>query len=565
MSWRRTATIALLAASPLLVGLPSCSSDEVALVDAGVTVTGIGHQSDASFGVLDGATEAGGDGGIRSTRSALYPTTWKPGDCDAQGRCLPDFSYAGYRNGEPLPAAPYAGMVVSVVDKGANPGGTTDSRLAFQAAIQAVSANPTGGTVYVPKGLYRIDGTLKVTASRVHILGDGAAQSKMYFTSVPAPGTKHLAFEGAVTRGADVFLAADTVKGSALVHVADAGAITVGDDVGIGIVITPEFIADHGMTGTWVAFNGTWQAFFRRTVRRIDRSTTPQTIELDVPLRYGLKMRDRVSLRKESGYLTDVSVSGVALSNVVAWSSAFTVDRVHVLGMSGVKDSWVNKLESFASPLAQGQAAGMHLQSGGVYVGGSKRVTVSEVSLANAENRGEGGSGYMFEILQSSEILTVDAKSENGRHNFIQNWAFDTSGCVWLRCTSRGGLAMTDGFQLPGVGLPATSEFHHSLAMSNLIDSCTLDDGWHAENRGSYSTGAGIASTDAVFWNNVGKGEIRSKQYGNGYVIGTASSLRVDVKDTEFAPEDYTELLGKGETLSPSSLYEDQRRRRVSP
>ena len=41
------------------------------------------------------------------------------------------------------------------------------------------------------------------------------------------------------------------------VEVADPGSLAPGDDVAVGFVITPEFIDEHGMTGTWMAFNGT--------------------------------------------------------------------------------------------------------------------------------------------------------------------------------------------------------------------------------------------------------------------------------------------------------------------
>ena len=37
-------------------------------------------------------------------------------------------------------------------------------------------------------------------------------------------------------------------------------------------------VAEHGMTGTWQAFNGTWQPFFRRTVVAIDRDVTPHAV-----------------------------------------------------------------------------------------------------------------------------------------------------------------------------------------------------------------------------------------------------------------------------------------------
>ena len=44
------------------------------------------------------APDAGGP-----LRSRLYPSDWTPGMLDGQGRFLPDFSYAGYKNGEQEP------------------------------------------------------------------------------------------------------------------------------------------------------------------------------------------------------------------------------------------------------------------------------------------------------------------------------------------------------------------------------------------------------------------------------------------------------------------------------
>ena len=157
-----------------------------------------------------------------------------------------------------------------------------------------------------------------------------------------------------------------------------------------------------------------------------------------------------------------------------------------------------------------------------------------------------------------------------GRHNFIQNWDFGTSGCVFVRTTSRDGRAMI-GATSP-VGGVGYSEFHHALAMANLIDDSDVDDGWAAVNRGSFSSGAGHTATESVFWNLRGEGGVRSFQHGFGYVIGT-SGLRVETAlDTldlfgapeGTAPEDWTEGLDLAEELTPRSLYEDQRARRLA-
>ena len=135
--------------------------------------------------------------------------------------------------------------------------------------------------------------------------------------------------------------------------------------------------------------------------------------------------------------------------------------------LEDVKDAWVRHVASFASPYAP--AAGYHLQNGGLDVLESKRVTVTDTTLEKAQNRGDGGSGYLYEVYTSNEVLIRDSEGVAGRHNFIQNWDFGTTGCVFLRDRSAEGLAFAaidDKYPQNG-----TSEFHHSLAMACLIDS----------------------------------------------------------------------------------------------
>jgi hypothetical protein len=163
--------------------------------------------------------------------------------------------------------------------------------------------------------------------------------------------------------------------------------------------------------------------------------------------------------------------------------------------------------------------------------------------------------------------LFRDCVGHAGRHNFIQNWGFGTSGTVWLRVLSDEGRAWPDpsgDFVLAGL-----SELHHSLAMANLIDASELDDGWSTVNRLSQSSGAGHTGTENVFWNVSGSGRIRSCQYGHGYVIGTADDVdvRTDINSPDAIgtePEDDTEGIDRGDSLVPSSLYEDQLARRLS-
>lgn len=552
---------------------PAEDADTTAPADTEAPADGVGDD--------DVALDGGDDGEVTAPppwRSSLYPADWTPGISDGSGARIQDYSYAGYHQGA-LPLGRGLGPDgvdglprVSVVDHGASPGlvdpaATSDSTAAFQAAIdQAASAG--GGLVYVPAGLYRIDGRLVVGASRVVIAGDGPEASRLWFTAAGESYVAHLRFAGAEAVLAEAALTRDAATFDDVVEVADASAFVVGDDVLVGQVITDAFIAEHGMTGTWKAFNGTWQAFLRRNVVAIDTSASPHRVTLDVPVRYPLRVAHGATLRRVGGVIREVGLEGIGIANAIDWERAWQNDQVNAIAFDQVADAWVRDVASFVSPGTpkEGMGSGAHLQSNGILVSRSKRVTVADVDLAFAQHRGSGGNGYLFEVRQSSEVLTRDASARGGRHNFIQNWGFGTTGCVWLRVHGSEGAQVPLG-PLSDAALPAPSEFHHSLATANLLDSCRFDDGFEAVNRGDWSTGAGHSATETVFWRYAGA-ELVSLQFGLGYVIGSAPgttvSTALDLLGAEgTAPEDLVEGLGLGASLEPASLYEDQLARRL--
>ncbi len=535
---------------PMVVLLAAGCGGSKTAPDAGVDAQPDG-QADGADGAGDSVADADGP-----WRSSLYPEDWTPAFTDAEGRYLPDFSYAGYHNGEAAPPEQIPGPVVSVVEQGADPTGETDSTAAIQAAIdQACLAS--GGRVVLPAGLYRVDDVLTVTCSGLVLSGEGAQASQIFFTrSGDMTGVSNLAFRGALAVELELPLTADAEARAFEVAVANADGLEVGDDVELGAVITDDFAADHGMQDYWPSARGQWRAFFRRNVEAVDCQAGTCTVRLDAPCRYPLKVRDAASLRKVSGLLSEVGVEDLGLSNAVDQESALACDRAHVLGFYQVKDAWLRRVESFRPPAAEGD---FHLQSGGVLIQQSKRVTVADSILARAQNRGGGGNGYLFEIMQSSEVLIRDCQGLSGRHNFIQNWEFGASGCVFLRVVSADGRMVEPPSNMTGL-----SETHHSLAMALLVDSAVADDGWGMVNRRQESTGAGHTATRSAFWN-VSGGLIRSYQYGWGYVIGTRDAfVYVDPEDdfvgnisgqyegTE--PWDFVEGVDRGGDLEPSSL-----------
>ncbi len=491
-------------------------------------------------------------------RSALYPADWTPAFTDPDGHFLHDFSYAGYHADGSAPPAPLPQPVWSVLDHGADPTGATDSTAAVQATLDAASA---GGTVLLPAGHYRLDGELVVSHSGVVVAGEGADATFVHFTKDHDQSNRAgLWFLGSTPPvDLDWPLAVDGASRSVTVRVQDPSGLQPGASVDVGWVISDAFVEDHGMTGTWSQFNGQWRPFFRRTVVAVDGDQ----ITLDVPLRSDALVRDQASIRPDEGYLTEVGLQDLSISSQVAPAAALAGTRHHAVAMVHVMDGWIRGVRTF-DPSGAGTAP---LQSGGLLVQESRRVTIADVALDGTQHHGDGGNGYLVEIMKSGEVLVRDTTATNGRHNFIQNWDFGTTGCVFLRTTSAGGVSDNGPISVTGM-----SEFHHSLAMANLIDDSRADDGWQCVNRHLESSGAGHAGTENVFWNLGGAGTLRSMQFDVGYVVGTGDALTVitDPATPDLmlggvgtAPADWAEGLGQAATLEPQSLYEDQLRRRL--
>jgi hypothetical protein len=502
-----------------------------------------------------------------SWRSALYPESWTPEFSTTTGLFLHDFSYAGYRSSE-VTIPDVTGIEYSVTAYGADASGASDSTAAIQAAIDA--AEVEGGIVLFPAGEYRVDGLLTVNSSNVVLRGMGVSSSKIRFTrSAGMTDVAHLTFRGSVSESGEQRLVANGDPRSLEIRVDDASGFAPGDVVHVGWKITEDFTADHGMTGIWVSFTNQWKAFFRRTVVAVDTSVVPHRITLDIPLRYVAKMRDQASIRKANGYLREVGLEDLAVTTVSTWANAWANDRTHAIAMQGVMDGWVRRVSSYA-PTNPPDDRGDQLMSGGLKIVDSRRITVADTHFAEAQHRGVGGNGYLFEISRSGEILTRDSSAKAGRHNFIQNWDFGTSGCVWLRTRSEDGRSLVSNWD--PIGYASYSEYHHSLAMANLVDDSYASDGWQGVNRRNESSGSGHSATQNVFWNLTGGGYLRSLQYGMGYVIGPVDmNVHVDPNAIDWnrsgegtAPEDWVEERDDGLPLEPRSLFEDQLRRRLA-
>jgi hypothetical protein len=518
-------------------------------------------------------------------RSSLYPTDWKPGFADDEGRFLHDFSYAGYGRGEEaIPSI--AGPVIDVTQPpySADPDGKENSTAAIQAAIDEAGRRG-GGVVFLPEGTYRIappsgaSSALRIAQDNVILRGGGPDktflfndETSMRFRSV----IEVKAIDSARWYSEDADLikspaSRDIPNQSTVIPVQNASLFSPGDLVMIRNDLTDRFIAYLGMTGKWTRENMRNRALmFCRRIVSVDLEAGALTI--DVPTRYDLKIEDGARVQ----ILQGKTLSGVGIEDLsigmkahpgstfgdrdfgVEGTAAYEVHQAHAIVFESSENCWVRRIHSY-SPQANPDE--IHTLSNGIRVSRSRLVTVEDCDFRNPQYLGEGGNGYHF-IVQGNDSLFRRCKGSGGRHNYSFA-SMASSGNVLVDCLSKDGRLALD--------------FHSFFSVSNLLDNVTCD-GDFIEAKYRPHGGVpehGVTTSQSVIWNTEGINYIPatlqyggktiqrpqqivlSEQFGNGYVIGTRGPAYV-VSTTNFV-----EGVGKGDNLEPRSLYLDQLSRRV--
>lgn len=517
-------------------------------------------------------------------RSALYPPDWKPGFADAQGRFLHDFSYAGYQRGEkPIPDRKGSLIDVTRAPYNADRTGRIDATAALQAALDAAAAKEGGAVVFMPAGTYRVAPTgenlfaLQLSGDRVVLRGEGVdktflfndatmmrtkavilvkPKNPVWWTSNGAPSTP---------------LTAPVLKPTSRLAVESTKLFKVGDLVSVRSDVSEQLIASQGMEGRWKAGPGyPYGPLFLRRITKVD--TAANAVEVDIPVRGFLYADGSPRVAKLAGgrmltesALEDFSIGmkqhpGTGLDdndrkNSIVGETAYELFRATAVQFDVAEHCWIRRVNSYRPP---SNADNIHVLSFGIRIGACRNITVEACAFRFPQYRGEGGNGYMFN-LYGNDCLVKNCIGEGGRHNFSFGEMSANGNVVQNFYAKDGRLA---------------SDFHMHLSMANLVEGVTTDgDFLSAAVRGYSSHGA--STQQSVFWNTHGKrymieiGEygghstrnpqvlLQSEQRGQGYVIGT-SGPAIDVKT-----DDFYEGGGRGESLVPQSLYEDQLARRL--
>ena len=508
---------------------------------------------------------------LANWRSSLYPEGWFPGSKDAEGRFLHDFSYAGYHQGErEIPDNP-SGAIYDVTQPpySADNSGTTDATASIQSAINDASST-AGGIVYLPPGTYNVSpGSnsygLRIQNSGVVIRGAGTDQTFICNTEMVMRGKKVFLFQPSSGNwhtplsGSSVDMSEDCGYPLNVIPLENVAGFNVGDTVILRTDCTDDFIADHQMSGIWDS--SLLGITFCRRITAID--TIANTITIDIPTRYYLKIRDNARVYKVAPHMKECGIEDLSIGMLehtgsgwgdddyaIEGTGAYEVHGCHLIFFRHAMDCWARRVNTYRPPTNIGD---YHMLSNGIQCYKSIHITVKDCDVRRPQYEGGGGNGYGY-MHCGNDCLIQECIAVHTRHNydFKSMW---TSGNVFHRC--RG--------ETPRLA----SDFHMHLSVANLFDSTTVDGDWLQAVYRPYGTVIhGHSTTESVFWNTYGIGSgtaVQSSQWGWGYVIGTSGGRHSVERNTSYnsAPLDFLEGEGSGDTLEPQSLYEDQLFRRL--
>ncbi|EDY82107.1 hypothetical protein VDG1235_1727 [Verrucomicrobiia bacterium DG1235] len=545
-----------------------------------------------------------------SWRSTLYPENWQPPHKTtnttprdfATDTFLQDYSYAGYHMGErPLPQ-PDSAIFNAVTDFAADPSGTLDSTSAIQAAIDAASQNG-GGIVFLPTGTYRLslpadaDTCLHIDASNIVLRGAGADRTYLFNTSTEMRNAEIIRIRppdwGSWTTESStpILLASDALGPTTTLQLNSTTGLAIGDWIVVHNPATNAFVEDLKMGAGSDGVSWLDQADSVRGPRILRQLTAvdsqTNTITIDIPTRWFLKIRDGARVYKTASHLAEVGLEHFSIGNArvpgSTWgesdytdsaNSAYHAHDSFAIEMRGVVNGWIQNISSY-NP---GNDNDVHLLSNGVKLEWSRNITLYRLNLQYAQYGGGGGNGYMIRLNSANECLIADSKVGNCRHGIVM-WRMENSGNVVTRCYDHdSGIQIAD--TEPQLTAGRGSDHHGVFSHSNLFDNNRIERSYlEAAYRGDWGGNPdhGTTSSQTLFWNNEGSAYhpnanyiIHSEQFGHGYIIGTrgqAPDIRLDEKRPDSAtrttPIDFTEGIGQGDTLYPKSIYQDQLTRRL--
>ncbi len=460
---------------------------------------------------------------------------------DAQGNRIPDFSRVGYRNGDaPLPDLPVAATI--------SPQPSGDDTARIQQAIDQVANSGKPGAVQLTAGAYRLEGTLRISASNVELRGAGSGSNG---TKLVAAGKLHtlvtIAGTGSRTSaGSAIPVASNYVPvGTDRLDVSDASSLHVGDHVIVQRPQEQSWIHAIGMDKIPPRPDGTpSKQWTPNSGQQFDRTITAvngKTVQFDVPLTNALE--SQYTHATVTRYAYPGRISGSGLAHLSADGAAFEQDpawhddgyfKSQLVSVDAAQDSWVDDVvaDHFGSAFTIGQNA-------------------LRISLLRTSSLDES---VPQDIHAQPAAYTISGQETLVRHcvvtgSNVHAWITQArvpGPNVVSRCT-----ATNTGSRILDAGPHqrwASGTLYDDIAMSPPSGHLQLSD------RQWMGSGQGWAGANSVLWNcGTGSYLVENPPTAHNWALGCTGK-----QDKPPAGHRSGEIASPGKHLLPESLYDEQ-------
>lgn len=484
---------------------------------------------------------------------------------------IPDFSYAGYQNGEAgIPNVPVVKTISPV--EGDNTDHIQDAL--FEVALSGTDENGITGALLLEAGVYEISGTLKINFNGVVMRGVGDGTNPESNTVIKAVGNSPSRRTVLVAGGGGTTYWSDRVEGTRQDIVTDS--VFVGDrtfeiEDASGYAVGDNIIVYHPCSEAWlvaVDSGGThWEEPGANPAEDFPWSPGSQPIVFNRYIKdiagntitFGVPVYNHLIRELSQSYIYKYARYGIrtkiGIENMrIQIESEHPTDEDHAwngIDLFQVEDAWVRNctVTGFARS--------------GVRTNTATRITVENVNAIEPASGIDGGRRYNFNAYTASQqILFKNCHANKGRHAYMSNGMSWTSGIVFFDCTSSGAYASSEG--------------HRRWSMGLLYDNVKELDGPRSGynprmlglyNRGYYGSSHGWGAAHSVAWNtDVADGYLIVQQppTAQNYAIGCFGD-RVTGEEpyTSFPePEGYIEGTNTP-GLEPRSLYLAQLGQRI--
>ncbi|UCH63885.1 MAG: T9SS type A sorting domain-containing protein [Fidelibacterota bacterium] len=484
-------------------------------------------------------------------------------ETDEEGNRIPDFSYAGYRNGNiPIPDIPVVETISPIEG---------DNTSHIQSALFKVGQLPRNengfrGALLLSAGIYEIQGTIELGFDGVVLkgVGDGddpASNTILSATgNTPAQRSVLVAGGGASTKWADAvpntttdIISDSAMVGSHIFEVSDAGSFAVGDNIIIYHPCTAEWLTAIDSGGThWDSGSAEpgvdvpWEVGSQPIVyNRYITDIQGDTITTDAPV-FNHLIRS-LSPSYIYKYARNNLVTNIGIENLrIDIETTGGADEAHAwnaIDLYLIEDAWVRDCTM------------LHFSLSGIRTNTATRVTIENCGAIDPVSEIEGGKRYNFNVYTASQlILFKNCHASNGRHHYVSNGTSWTSGCVFVDCTSEGAFASSEGHRRWSTG----------LLFDNLMELDGPRPGYNPRllglyNRGYYGTSHGWAAAHSVAWAcNVHDGDliVQRPPTAQNYAIGCFGKNVTGIKPPASFDEPGGYIEGTNTSgLEPRSLY----------